>query len=656
MKNKHPGKCNTCQTPVASGAGDLIKIDGRWAVLCAAHAGGVSTAAAALALVLRLWVEAGRVLCAPVSRLNGKFDTYLSVTRGAGFFYSKADNAQAGTLDKLPALITALRSAGFTLDVAPELVATLQAIEARAASDVTAADARAAEIDAMLRATGKALYPFQGSGVSWLAPRKKAVLGDDMGLGKTIQALLAAPVGAPLVVVCPAVAKGVWAREAKRFRPDLNPIALEGRDSFRWAQPGELIITNYAILPGEKAEQKGYSATLPADLAVAPAGTVLISDEAHVLKASGTAQTSRFRALRDAALAADGRVWLLTATPMLNDAPELWAVLQAMGSARDVFGSYDNYKRLWNAYDGRFGIEWGEPSPEIARRLQTVMLRRMKHEVLTQLPAKTFRDIEVNGLSAATKKLCDATLAALDELDADLEKALAKAEGTANKRISFRQFSEAREALALAKLPSAIELAKAFEDANEPVVVFSAHRAPIDVIGQRVGWAAITGDTPAHVRTEIENAFQAGKLKGVACTIKAGGVAITLTRASNVIFIDEDWTPALNAQAQDRCNRIGQTRGVVITRLVAKHALDRRIAQLLAEKAARIAQAVDAAARDAAPVKSTTVTVDAAALATDAKRAQDARDAMTAATVPLAAMLQQPAGDVEIAVAEECPF
>lgn len=658
MKNNYPGKCKTCGTPVAAGAGEAQKIDGRWIVLCPAHTGGVAVAAAALALVIRLWIAAGKVLCAPVSRLNGSFEKYLATTRSAGAFYSKADNAQVCAVDKAASLVEALRAAGFTCDVAPELIGSMQARNAQASAEVTAADARAMQIDAMLRQTGKALFPFQGSGVSWLAPRKKALLGDDMGLGKTVQALCAAPVGAPIVVVCPAVAKGVWVREAKRFRPDLTPVALSGRGSFRWAQPGEMIIVNYDILPGEKAAQKGFAATLPADLMVAPKSTVLIADEAHALKASGTHRTSQFRALRDAALAADGRVWLLTATPILNRAPELWAVLQAMGAAREVFGTYENYKRLWNATDGRYGVEWGGPTADVATRLQTIMLRRMKHEVLPQLPAKTIRDIEVNGLSASTKKLCDAALTALEALGVNVAKTVALVESTQNKTLAFEQISQARAALATAKLAAAIEMVDAFEDAGEPVVVFSAHRAPIDVLGQRAGWAVITGDTAPDKRTAIENAFQAGQLKGVACTIKAGGVAITLTKACNALFIDEEWTPALNAQAQDRVYRIGQSRGVVITRLVASHALDRRIAALLAEKTEIIDGSIDAASRDSAPVKSTTPTVDTTALAADAKRAQDARDALAAATASLATMLkvEESKPDIEIAVTEECPF
>jgi SNF2 family DNA or RNA helicase len=669
MRNNYPGNCETCRTRVAASAGEATKLNGRWVVFCAAHAGAgvtpaVTAAQAVLALVIRLTLAAGRVLCVPVSRLNGSFETYLAATRGAGAAYSKADNGQICDVSKAPALIAALQSAGFTCDVSPELVASMQARQAQAVSEVTDAQGRAAQIDAVLRERGLALFPFQARGIEWLAPRSTALLADDMGLGKTVQALCAAPVGAGVLVICPAVAKGVWVREAKRFRPDLTPVALSGRGSFRWPVAGEMVVVNYDILPGTPAAQKGYPAVLPVELATAPAGTVVIADEAHALKSSGAQRTSRFRALAQAAKASGGRVWLLTATPLLNRAPELWAIAQAMGVGRETFGGYDAYKRMWRATDGKYGTEWGQPTAQVATSLQAIMLRRVKSEVLTDLPAKTVRAIEVNGLSVSTKKLCDNALAALDALGVDLAKALALATSTADKSLAFEQLSAARAALATAKLDAAIEMIEAYEDAGEPVVVFSAHRAPIDVLGARDGWATITGDTAAEARTEIENAFQAGKLKGVACTIKAGGVAITLTKACNAVFVDEEWTPALNSQAQDRIYRIGQSRGVVITRLVAAHALDRRVAELLAEKAELIDSTVDAARVGATEVVvSAVATIDTAALAADTAKVAAAQATLAAATAPLAAMLvdndkaeADPANDVEIAVTEECPF
>jgi hypothetical protein len=718
MRNNYPGRCDTCRTNVPAQQGEARKVEGRWIVFCARHsapgpAPAVAAAQAVLALVIRVWLSAGRVLCAPVSRLNGSFDKYLAATRAAGAGFSKANNAQICDLVQAVALIEGLRGAGFTCDVAPDLLQALQARATQAASDVGAARSRAAEINELLKARGLGLRPFQAIGTEWLAPREKALLGDDMGLGKTIQALAAAPVGAPILVVCPAVAKGVWVREAKRFRPDLTPVAFTGRGTFRWPTAGEMAIVNYDILPhvedpttmkAKKSEILGRVAlerklTQPLRhgetlwtrigeamkatdawwkafvqvweriglrahgdqvLASVPANCVVIADEAHMLKTSKTSRTARFRSLAKAARKSGGRTWLLTATPILNRAPELWALLQAADAAVETFGSFNNYKRLWNAEDGRYGIEWGTPRPEVAERMKSVMLRRIKREVLTELPEKTIRTIEVNGLSPSTVKLCDQALAALESMGVDFAKAVALAADTKNVSPTFEMISRARAALATAKLASAIEMADAYEDAGEPVVMFSSTVAVAETLGKRDGWAVITGSTDPEDRTRIEDAFQAGNLKGVACTIKAGGVAITLTRAANSVFIDEEWTPALNEQAQDRIYRIGQSRGAVITRLVASHALDRRVAELNEQKSEIIEGAINAARIGATEVPtSVNYTVDVTALAADAAKVAAAQTTVTqaaaAAPAPVA-VDENNKGDDGIVITEECPF
>lgn len=662
MRNKKPGTCRTCNTPVAVGAGEALPLAGGWTLFCAAHnpeAARVAQAAV-LATVIRLRLDGGDVVVEPAARLNDGFDKYLDACRRGGARYAPARRAQVTTLAKVADVIAALKGVGFQVDAGPGLVAAVEQRAVTVAVDVAQAQGRAVEVNALLAQRGLALYPFQAVGIEWLASRSTALLADDMGLGKTIQALTAAPTGAPLLVICPAVAKGVWVREAKRFRPDLTPIALSGRGSFRWPQAGEMVVVNYDILPGAPAAEKGRPAVLPPELALAPKGTVVIADEAHALKSSSAQRTSRFRALAQAARATGGRTWLLTATPLLNRAPELWAMTAALGVSSDVWGGYNNYKSLWNARDGRFGVEWGHPTAAVATRLQSVMLRRMKTEVLTDLPAKTVRDLPVGGLSASAKKLCDKALAALERRGADLAKALASAEQTAEDGATFELMSAARAALALVKLDAALELVEGYEEAGEPVVVFSAHRAPIDALAARTGWAAITGETPADERTRIEEAFQAGQLKGVAATIKAGGVAITLTKACHAVFVDQEWTPALNIQAEDRIYRIGQSRGVLITRLVADHALDRRLAELLDEKAALVAGSVDAARRGAAEhVAVTAPVLDAAALAAETAAIAAAVQAASTATAALVVTLGEPdtaATGLVVAVGAECPF
>jgi hypothetical protein len=167
-----------------------------------------------------------------------------------------------------------------------------------------------------------------------------------------------------------------------------------------------------------------------------------------------------------------------------------------------------------------------------------------------------------------------------------------------NRAQDFRHMAEARQLLAKAKIPALLEIVESFEEQEEPVIVFSDHRAPIDALASRKGWAVITGETNPADRHRIAGDFQAGQYKGIGLTIDAGAVSITLTRASNMIFVDRSYNPALNDQAEDRAVRIGQTRGVVIQQLVADHRLDIRLQQILDQKQKIITGSVEAATID----------------------------------------------------------
>jgi len=404
--------------------------------------------------------------------------------------------------------------------------------------------------------------------------------------GKTVQALLASPINAPILVICPAVAKGVWLREVEKWRPDLTATALKGRGSFRWPTVGEIVILNYDILP----------AAPPAN---APADLVLICDEAHALKNAKAQRTARARAIAKLA----SRRWQLTGTPILNRPPELWALLVAARLEKQTFGSWPRFAEMMGGAQvpqrikgGRRIMVWqwgGRRDPSVPKLLEAAMLRRLKEDVLPDLPTRTYQEIVVNGLDKETRKLADAALVALEAAGVDWQAEAKRAEETKVSGAAFECTSAARKALAVCKIPAMLEMVEQYEEGEEPLLVFSAHRAPIDVLKGRPGWRVITGDTSPEDRTQIENEFQAGQLKGIGATIQAGGVAITLTRGSHQIWVDRLWTPALNAQAEDRQIRIGQTRGVLIIHLVAEHALDKKVDSMLAAKQRLISETVD---------------------------------------------------------------
>jgi len=558
------------------------------------------------------------VIFKPVDFLGESlFSKYRQATSGAR--YDGRLKAQVAPITRSLEITKKLHDAGFTLDLPPELALNFQAKEGEVCTKINQAAVRADKVDNELQKRGLQLFPFQKVGVRWLASRSGALLADDMGLGKTMQALLAIPEGDPILVVGPAVAKNVWESEAKKWRPDLKVTVLYGRNSFRWPNPGELLILNYDILPSLLSSN--------------PLGnTVLIADEAHALKSSKTIRGRNFRLLSGAVQKGDGKVWLLTATPLMNRPPELWSVLQAAGLAKEAFGSWDHFTQLFNAQVGPWGYEWGHPQPEVPELLQRVSLRRMKVDVLPDLPTKIYRDVvvSVSLKQDCVKKAYDKFGELLkgytrysrvneDPLPSDVLKAdLASSEGELLAKFGptvvdaeqflkqvngtcFREIAKARAALATVKIPALLELVQSYEEQNEPLVVFSAHRAPIDKFIGREGWEVITGDTSPEDRVRIQTLFQSGKLKGVAGTIKAAGVALTLTHASNAIFVDLDWTPALNAQAEDRILRIGSTRGVLITTLVADNPLERLVHGILTQKRAVIKDSIEASSRTSSP-------------------------------------------------------
>jgi len=586
--NARPGVCErpACRKPVAAGAGILDKLEGgRWVVYCR---GCQPFQIPEPTPVVRELTAAGHIRT-PYEPENLPLIRSFPGARwnAAGKHWTVSTEPR----DRARVIELANRMG---LKIAPELAVVPEMPAATPHGPVPA---------------GKTLFGFQHAGVSFLAGRPRALLGDDMGTGKTVQALIALPVNAAALVICPACVKYNWRNEAAVWRPDLRVTICAGRGGFRVPQPGEIVIVNYDILP--PAVPDGWES----------AGVSLIADEAHLVKNYKAA-----RSMKVAALARGARsVWFLTGTPLLNRPFDLKGVLEAAGLDRDVFGGFGGFLRAFNGYKDRWGgYTFGMPEPWVAEKLRNVMLRRTKAEVLPDLPPKIYTRLDVNGLSAGLRRQLDAIwdesdLAVRDESDA---------------LPAFEQFSAVRAALAREKIPALLELAEQYEESETPLVVFSAHREPVFAVAERPGWASITGDTAPEARAEIVRRFQAGELKGVALTIAAGGVGLTLTRASTVVFVDLDWTPALNLQAEDRCHRIGQAAASLqIVRLVAEHPLERHVHDLLDAKQRLIAAAIDGAPlagfvpRPPEPAAPGETAEEYAAR----RRAQDAEDAAAAA-------------------------
>jgi len=437
----------------------------------------------------------------------------------------------------------------------------------------------ASVIDAVSRAKNGGAYDYQLEGVKFLASHDQCLLADDMGLGKTLQSLMAIEEGGRAIVICPATIKINWANEVKKWRSDLTPIVCKGRKGFVLPAKDEVVIINYDILPKEftPTDKWGQECDVSQEWREILAETTLIADEAHLCKSHKAIRSKRTKILSSLCK----KTWAMTGTPLLSKGFDLWGVVSTFGMGREIFGGFKGFTKSMNAYKNYWGgWEFGTPDPSVPEKMRRVMLRRLKTEVLTSLPPKTYQDILV-GCSKSLEKLSKKALESLKEYGV-------------GELPHFSEFSTLRAELASSRIPALTEMVESFEDADEPIVVFSAHRAPIEAMGERDGWEIIMGDTPQSKRQEVVEAFQAGLLKGIACTIKAGGVGITLTRASKMIFCDQEWNPALNLQAEDRICRIGQEAdSLQYIRLVTDCDLDLHVLNLLDRKKEMIQNAIE---------------------------------------------------------------
>ncbi len=381
-----------------------------------------------------------------------------------------------------------------------------------------------------------------------------------------------------------------------------------GAGSAQGPRPGFARLDGVEILERRDLEALGYDGgeVVVHNLEVAghPSYSVngLLVHNCHLVKNGQSKRTRKFEAVSRAVLDRMGRTWMLSGTPMLNRPSELWYVLHAASLAEEAFGSWPRFLRLFDARKGYFGgYEWGMPAPEVPGLLAKVCLRRRRMDVLPELPPKRYQDILVNGIDKATRTMCDDVLEMLRGCGIELSEAALEVDLRIPEDV-MRRISAARTALSAAKIPALLELVESYEEAEEPLIVFSPHRAAIDLVAARPGWLTITGDTPDERRAEVAAAFQSGTHRGLAGTIQAAGTGLTLTKAAHVVFVSLDWTPALNQQAEDRLCRIGQHRGVLVQRLVADHELDRRVHGLLVRKQQLINATMPAAMPDGTTV------------------------------------------------------
>lgn len=423
---------------------------------------------------------------------------------------------------------------------------------------------------------GRKPMPYQKTGLSFLESMGgNGFIADEPGLGKTMQALsyLALhPDMRPAVVVCPASLKLNWQREAEMWLETGEHIEVINGGKIK-ALSGNIVIINYDILSKQLPVLTGY------------APQVLIFDESHSIK---NPKSVRSKAATKLARHVPHKI-LLTGTPVLNRPSELWnqlSILDPKTYSKSKFFKW--HRRYCDAKQLHFGEKtvWdfsgASHLDELAESLKGIMIRRTKAEVLPELPDKTRQTLIV-----PIDNRSEYNHAEKDFLSWIKEQ---KGQVAAERASSVEQLSmvEALRQIAIqGKMKSAFTWICDFLETGEKLVVFATHRATVDALMTEFSKVAVRldgGMCAEEKQLSVDRFQEDDEIRLFVGNIQAAGVGITLTAASNILFVEMGWTPSLHEQAEDRTHRIGQKNAVNIYYMIAEDTIDEKIVNMLEAK------------------------------------------------------------------------
>jgi SWI/SNF-related matrix-associated actin-dependent regulator of chromatin subfamily A-like protein 1 len=415
------------------------------------------------------------------------------------------------------------------------------------------------------------LFPFQKKGVSFIEAKDgRALLADSMGLGKTCQSLAWLQLHSekrPVIIVVPASLKLNWEREIKMW---MNPIPniqiLFGTKPNQII--GDIIIINYDILPAWLEKLQEIKAS------------VLILDEIHYLKNSKAKRTKAGKALGKNI----PHILGLSGTPIVNRPIEAFNALKLIDDT--VVPSFWKYaQRYCGARHNGFGWDFSGAShtEELHQKLvQTVMLRRLKKDVLSNLPEKIYSYLP---MELDNRK--EYITAENNFIQWVKENRGEEAAQKASNAEAFAQIEALKQLSIKGKMKQAIDWVKDFIEVDGKLVVFATHKSTIDSLMAEFKDIAvkIDGSVTGIDRDKAVQEFQNNnKIRLFIGNIKAAGVGISLTASSSVAFLELPWSPGDAEQASDRVHRIGQKDSVTVYYLLAQNSIEEKIAKMLDRK------------------------------------------------------------------------
>jgi len=459
----------------------------------------------------------------------------------------------------------------------PALADLYAALETPAPPDLAGLAALARDFAGLPRAALPAdlqaeLRTYQRRGVDWLSCLRDAGLGamlaDDMGLGKTLQCLCA--LRGRSLIVAPTSVLHNWAAEAKRFRPGLRVCTYHGPRR-RLDPDADLVLTSYAIL---RLDAEALAAE-PWDAVVLDEAQTIKNPDSQVARAAYGLKQARWRVT-------------LSGTPVENRLEELWSQFHFL--APGLLGGRQDFLE-------RHARPIADGIPGAAGRLRAIirpfMLRRRKQEVARELPPRTEVVLQCT-LDPRERDVYEAIRAATEKDVVDALESGGSVLMALEALLRLRQAAchtglvPGQEATRSSKLDLLLETLDEAVAEGHKALVFSQWTGLLDRVEphlRRAGLPFLRLDGSTRDRGAVVDGFQAADGPPVLLiSLKAGGTGLNLTAADHVFLLDPWWNPAVEDQAADRAHRIGQTRPVLVHKLIAEDTVEARILELQQRK------------------------------------------------------------------------
>ena len=432
-------------------------------------------------------------------------------------------------------------------------------------------------------------YPYQQDGIRFGLEHKRIIIGDEPGLGKTLQSIgiVDTANAYPCLVICPSSLKINWQREFGKFT-DKSALVLDNAVRTTWSYLLTMGMHQVAVVNYESLRKyfvwdiKGGKHFRLKDVVFCPQIRMfksIIIDESHRVKDPSAQQTIFTKG------PPVGKEWiiLLSGTPVVNRPEDLIAQLSIMNRLSE-FGGRAQFMADYCTDPRDKMAEPAVPLSVLSRQLyETCMIRREKAKVLPQLPDKTRVDLYVEISNAPEYNLAAADLAEYlrqykECSDWEIRRKM--------RMEALVRFMTLRSLATMGKISQAVDFIRTFLDSGKKLIVFCSLHDIVDELKKAFPESVtVTGrDNPANKQAAVD-AFQNNPaVQLIICSIKAAGVGLTLTAASDVAFVELAWTYADCCQCEDRAHRIGQKDNVTCYYLLGRGTIDHTIYSLIHRK------------------------------------------------------------------------